>query len=60
MNIEKKFDFFFSFSKILKVRNTGRKTLGFQTVWILKNFRTFGPDVIYGRALTITNFLVDL
>ena len=42
------FDFFFL---ILKVRRLGRKPIGFQTVRILKICRTFGPDVMSGRAL---------
>ena len=50
-NYEKHFLIFFLFLKVIKVQRPGRKTSGFQTVRILKICRTFGPDVMSGRAL---------
>ena len=41
----------FLFSKVWKVQRSGWKTLGFQTVRILKICRTSGPDVMSSRGL---------
>mgnify|MGYP001230665718 CR=1 FL=1 len=45
------FGYIFFFFKVLKVWLLVEKTSGFQTVWILKTFRTFGPHNMSDRVL---------
>ena len=47
------FGFLLLFLKVWKVQRPGRKTSGFRTVRILKNFQISGPDVMSGRALQL-------